>query len=91
MMIFVLAALVLLVCAAVVAFPLMFETVEAYGAGEVLPDDFDERDALLDALSELEHDYKSGKLSQAVFETQQAHLQRGYLEELERRGEQKPD
>ncbi|MDH4246794.1 MAG: hypothetical protein OEW39_03155 [Deltaproteobacteria bacterium] len=84
MLIFILAALVLLMCAMVVAFPLVFEQLETYGVEEADPDEFDERDALLDALSELEQDYKSGKLSKAVFETQQAHLQQGYLEELER-------
>jgi len=87
MLIFVMAALVLLLCGAVVAFPLLFEKVEVYTTEDEESEDFDERDALLDALSELEQDYKSGKLSKEIFETQQAHLQQGYLEELERRGQ----
>jgi hypothetical protein len=69
----------LLLAAAILAYPLLFEPVEPYQSGGAVSTPFSERDALLEAMSELELEYQAGKLAQADYEAAQARYQREYV------------
>jgi hypothetical protein len=76
----------LLLAAAIVAWPLLFHHVEPYRAEDEVSTPFSERDALLEALSELELEYQAGKLAQADYESAKARYERDYLALVERQG-----
>lgn len=75
---FLVSAGVLLLALAVVAYPLVFQRVEALHSGEAISTEFSERDALLEAMSELELEYQSGKLSRTDYEGAKARYQTEY-------------
>lgn len=79
MFVFAVAALIMLTVAAVVAYPLLFQPAEPYLSGEAPAADFSERDALLDALDDVEHAFHSGKLSQRDYEAQRGSLEAQYV------------
>jgi len=64
---------------AVISIPLFFQPLESYEMPAPAGAEFSERDALLEALSELEREFGSGKLSQEDFARERASLQRAYL------------
>jgi len=82
MILFLISALILLTVAAVISFPLIFHSLENYNAPLSAEAEFSHRDALLEALSELELSLKTGKLSEADFEAQKTFLEAQYLEEI---------
>lgn len=82
-MLFVVAVLVLLLAVAVVSYPLVFQAAEPYALPSLPPAEFSERDALLDAIDDLEHSFHSGKLSAADYEAQRARLELQYVAALE--------
>ncbi len=77
------AVLVLLATLAVVTYPFFFEDVESYRLAEPPEDAFSERDALLEALSDLELAHGAGKLSQADYQTEKARLENRYIQVVE--------
>lgn len=79
MLLFVLAAVVLTIAAAVISLPLVFAPVETYAVGDPPDTEYSERDALLEAMSELELSFQTGKLSGDDYQAQKARLQRQYL------------
>lgn len=76
------AGLILLAIAAVVSYPLIFQPLEPYATPSAAAAEFSERDALLEALSDLELSFRTGKLSDADFQAQKLQLERQYLTEL---------
>ena len=78
-MVLALAVLALLIAAAVVAYPLVFASLESYLASDLPDEEFRESDALLEALSELEQSKLSGKLSGQDYQTEKLRLQNEYL------------
>ena len=84
----VISVVLLLVAAVVVSLPLLRGTLEPYALEHAEDDDFSERDALLDALSDLEESYGVGKLSQADYDAQKQRLQLRYIEVVEGRAPQ---
>lgn len=70
---------VLLFALAVLAYPLLFQAVEAYRSGQGVSTEFSERDALLEAMSELELEYQAGKIAQSDYEAAKARYQGEYL------------
>lgn len=77
------AALVLLAALAVVTYPFFFEEVESYRLPGLPEDAFSERDALLEALNDLELAHGAGKLTQADYRTEKARLEIRYIEVVE--------
>ena len=73
------AVAILLLAVLVVSYPLVFQKAEPYVLPRELPSEFSERDALLDAIDDLEHSFHSGKLSQADYEAQRARLEVQYV------------
>ena len=65
---------------AVIAYPLFFHRVTDFISNQQGTQDFNEQDALLSALSELEEDYKLDRLSEADFQRLKLHFQRRYLD-----------
>jgi hypothetical protein len=76
---FLVSAGLLLLALAVLAYPLLFQSTEAYRSSEGVSTEFSERDALLEAMSELEVEYQSGKLSRADYESAKARYEGEYL------------
>ncbi len=79
----VLIAISLLLLAAavmVISYPLIFHELEAYELPPSAAAEFSERDALLEALSELELSHRSGKLSETDYLTQKLQLEKQYLQ-----------
>ncbi len=83
MTLYVVAVLVLLLAVAVVSYPLVFQPAEPYRLPTLPPAEFSERDALLDAIDDLEHSFHSGKLSAADYEAQRARMESQYIDVLE--------
>lgn len=79
MLLFALAAVVLAIAALVVSYPLVFAPVENYAVADPPDTEYSERDGLLEAMSELELSFQTGKLSQEDYQAQKARLQRQYL------------
>lgn len=77
------ALLVLLAALAVVTYPFFFEDVESYRVPDQPEDVFNEGDALLEALSDLELAYGAGKLSPADYESEKARLEHRYIKVVE--------
>jgi len=79
------AGLLLLAFAAIIAYPLVFHRVESYlpeGAIHDQSEGFIERDALLEAMSDLEQASLTGKLSPEDYNLQKAELEQRYFELL---------
>jgi hypothetical protein len=83
MWMFAVAALLLLLVAGVISYPLLAQRLESYTLA--VPDDepYGERDALLEALGDLEDSFRAGKLSQPDFDQQRGRLERRYLDVVE--------
>jgi hypothetical protein len=79
----VIAVLLLLLAVAVVSYPLVMQAAESYILPKAPPSEFSERDALLDAIDDLEHSFHSGKVSQADYESLRAQLEVQYVAVLE--------
>ena len=82
MVLYVVAVLILLLAVAVVSYPLVFQPAEPYRLANP-PAEFSERDAMLDAIDDLEHSFHSGKVSPADYEAQRARLEVQYVAVLE--------
>ena len=80
MLAFLLAALVLLAAALVISYPLIFHALEPYQATPPPDAAYSERDALLEALGELEVSYGTGKISGQDYQAEKLRLQKLYLE-----------
>ena len=80
MWIFLLAGAVLLLAAVGLAYPLLMQRPESYLSPQAASTPFSERDALLEAMSELETEYAGGKLSDTDYGREKERLQRQYLE-----------
>lgn len=76
---FVIGIILLIVAAGVITIPLVFHKAEAVTRLDSPVADFQERDALLDAMSELELSFGSGKISEPDYQRQKHALQREYL------------
>ena len=79
MAVFALAALVLLIAAAVITYPLVFGQLEGHLAADLPDEQYREADALLEAMSELEHSYGAGKLSEQDYQTEKLRMQNQYI------------
>lgn len=77
------AAALLLLTVGVVSYPLLFQPPEPYLPPGLPRAEFSERDALLDAIDELEHAFYSGKLSPEDYQAQRAALEARYAAVLE--------
>jgi len=62
-----------------IAWPLLFQRVEPYAAARARSTPFSERDALLEAMSELELEYQSGKLSEADYRAAKSRYELDYV------------
>lgn len=83
MLLLVVAAALLLLAVGVVSYPLLFQPPEPYAAPGLPRAEFSERDALLDAIDDLEHAFYSGKLSPEDYQAQRAALEAQYAVVLE--------
>ncbi len=80
MWVFVTSAVVLLAAMAVLAYPLVLQRLESYrGVAHETSTAFSERDALLEAMSDLELEFRAGKVTAGDYEREKARLQRAYL------------
>lgn len=85
MWLFFASALMLLAVAGVISYPLLRQPLEPY-APEPAPDEaLTERDALLDALSDLEDALRAGKLSDDDYAAQRQRLELRYIRVVEGR------
>ncbi|HUJ74888.1 MAG TPA: hypothetical protein VL359_08520 [bacterium] len=76
---------VLVVAAAVISIPLLFQRLEPYHRPQAAAPEFDEQDTLLEALGELELSFQCGKLSPQDYEQQKALLEHAYIQLVEAR------
>jgi hypothetical protein len=83
MWMFVAAVLVLLVAAAAISYPLLMQRLEPYDLPELPDESFSERDALLEALSDLEDSFHAGKVSEGDYAVQKQRLELRYIEVVE--------
>lgn len=77
------ALLLLVLAAAALSYPLFFQRLEQYLLPDLPSEEFSERDALLEALSELEYSHDAGKLSDRDYDDQRAALEARYVEVTE--------
>ena len=77
------AMVVLLVAAGVISIPLMARRIEPYDLPDLPDESFSERDALLEAMSDLEASYRQGKVSEDDYTAQKHRLQLQYIEVVE--------
>ena len=78
-----LGALVIFVLAVgVISYPLVLETVERFDERESDDEEYSERDALLEAMSELELSRDTGKISDVAYQEQKLRLQKQYLKTI---------
>lgn len=80
MWMFVFAAILLLIAAGVISVPLMARRIEPYDLPDLPDESFRERDALLEAMSDLEASFHQGKLSEDDYMAQKRRLQLQYIE-----------
>lgn len=66
---------------AAIAYPLFVSEIRDYESSKLASGDFNEPDALLSAIGELETDYELGRLSNADYERLKLQFQRQYLQE----------
>lgn len=85
MVILIIAALVLLASVAVIAFPLFLQPLELHRDAAPEDSEYSARDGLLEALSELEVSFRTGKVSPEDYQTQKNSLQAEYIQEVEPR------
>ena len=64
----------------VIAYPLFFQKITRYLSESDFSTDFNEQDALLSALSDLEEEYQLGRLSEPDYQRLKLHFQRRYLQ-----------
>lgn len=83
MWMFVFSAVLLLVAATVISVPLMARRIEPYDLPDLPDETFSERDALLEALSDLEASFRQGKLSEDDYTAQKHRLQLQYIEVMD--------
>ena len=83
MWMFAVSVLVLLLAAGVISAPLILQRLEPYNRPDLPADAFSERDALLEALSDLEDSLRAGKVSQDDYAAQKQRLQLRYIEVVE--------
>ncbi|MDH5751714.1 MAG: hypothetical protein OEZ59_04785 [Deltaproteobacteria bacterium] len=83
MMVFIIGILALLISAAVISYPLFYGEQEPYLLEDLPDESYSEKDATLDALSELELSYQSGKLPEDIYQVQKAKLQKQYIQVVE--------
>ena len=79
MLLFVIAGIVVAGAVLVVSYPLVLRPLEPYAAPPDPEAEYSDRDALLEAMSELEVSQQTGKLSQADYEEQKNRMERQYL------------
>lgn len=75
-----------LLVVAVIGYPLVFQQIERYHLEELQAEDFSERKALVEALSELEQSHRMGKISNSDYEKHRGRLEREYVEVVEEEG-----
>jgi len=80
MVIFLIAAVVLAGVGILVVWPLIFDRLEPYQLAGMPDESFSERDSLLEALSELEQSFLSGKISETDYSSQKKVLQKRYIQ-----------
>ena len=73
-----LSLLIIVVTIAVIAYPLFFQKLTPFDLEDPAAD-FNEREALLSALADLEEEYQLGRLSEADYEHLKLQFQRRYL------------
>ncbi len=76
---FIIAGAVLVAAVLIISYPLIFGAMESYRAESAPGAEYSERDGLLEAMSELEISFQTGKLSASDYEQQKARLRRQYL------------
>ena len=82
-MIFVAALLIFLVSILVISYPLVAKQLERFEDIETEDEEYSERDALLEALSDLELSFETGKVSESAYQNQKLQLQKQYLKVVE--------
>ncbi len=83
--------LLLSVTIGVIAYPLFFQKVTPHLSEKQTSKDFNEQDALLSALSELEEEYQMGRLSEDDYKRLKLHFQRRYLKTKRSQKEEAPE
>ena len=79
MWVFIAALGFIVVSVVVVSYPLVVERVERFEDRETEDAEYSERDALLEALSDLELSLDTGKISEQAYQDQKLQLQKQYL------------
>ncbi len=74
-----LSLLLFAITVSIIAYPLYFQELKDYLSGKETSSDFNEQDALLLALTDLEEDYQLGRLSEEDYHQLKLHFQRQYL------------
>ncbi len=64
----------------VIAYPLFFQKITRFTSEPDISTDFNEQEALLSALSDLEEEYQLGRLSEPDYQRLKLHFQRRYLQ-----------
>ena len=74
-----LSLILFIITVLIIAYPLYFQEVIDYISGKETSSDFNEQDALLSALTDLEEEYQLGRLSDEDYHRLKLHFQRQYL------------
>lgn len=75
----IISLLIVAVTIVVIAYPLYFQKIVPFHSEEGTSLEFNEQDALLSALTDLEEEYHLGRLSEADYQRLKLHFQRRYL------------
>jgi len=74
-----LSLLLFVITVSIIAYPLYFQELRDYISEKENSSDFNEQDALLLALTDLEEEYQLGRLSEEDYHQLKLHFQRQYL------------
>ena len=83
MLLYIIGLLLLGLALTVIAYPLFFHRVESYYRDERIDPRINERDLLLEAMSELELAYRSGKVNRKDYDRQNSEMKSTYIQLLE--------
>lgn len=81
-----LAVFLLLVALAVVGYPLFFQPLEPYLLADLPDETFNERDALLEAMNDLEQSHRAGRISPEDYQSVKKELETRYIQVVEHPG-----
>ena len=77
------AVIAVAVAIAAIGYPLAMQRLEPFSLEDSPREDFNERSALIEALSDLEQSFEMGKLSAEDYESQRSRLERDYVTHMQ--------